>query len=869
MVPSYVTFDAAARLRVKRLRVVSYTEVVPKARAFRKECPVPRLHDCSCMCPTVIKLDSRYPFRFRCIYLFIWVFTSSHVWSFVEPKAVNEVDFSRQIRPLLAKHCFSCHGPDKQESGVALHEFSKATSEADSGEKPIVPGDVSASEILRRIQSKDPSERMPPEGEGLSEKQIASLTQWIQSGAEYREHWAFLPLSDPTPPSSLDLSNPAASTASNPIDAFIQQQWHARGLTPAVKADPRHLVRRLYFDCIGLPPDRDAVELFAANPSESAYAALVDQLLADPRFGERMARDWLDLVRYAETNSFERDGPKPNAWKYRDYVIDAFNSDKPYDRFLTEQLAGDELAGTTRESLTATGFYRLGSWDDEPADPLQAVYDGYDDLITTIGQGMLGLTLNCARCHDHKIDPIPQKDYYQMVAFLRDVTPFGTRSDEKSNSQIDVSGEELTKQSKALKQKIKETRDAIRDLEELGIAKMSDEDKKAAKSPDRDKVARERLKAQLEPAQWDEYQLLKRFQEDVRKEFEGLPLDYRLGLAKCDPNPEPTHVLMRGSPQAPGDVVEPAFPKLFGEEKPQMGEPSSTSAGRRLKLAEWIVAPTNRLTGRVIANRIWQRHFGRGIVRSSNNFGQLGDPPTHPELLDFLAQQLVRMDWQLKPLHRMMLMSETYRLSSIGDPESVLRDPANDSFSRFNVRRLSAEEIRDTVLTVSDRIHWQKHGPSFYPEVSDDVKAGQSVPGNGWGNSKAADKARRSIYIYIKRSLIPPELSVFDFPETDSSCEARFLTTQAAQAMNMLNGEFMQEQAGHLAQHASRHGRSIDDQLKTAIESAYARPAIDEEIERAKKRLATLQRRFELSQSQAFREYCLVLLNSNEFIYLD
>ncbi len=783
---------------------------------------------------------------------------------FADTKASIEVDFSRQIRPILAKQCFSCHGPDKQESGVALHEFAKATSESDSGVRPIVPGDLNSSDLLRRIASDDPDLRMPPEGPGLSKQQVELFKNWIQSGAEYREHWAFLPLSNPVPPSVVGPSQP-----SNPIDAFVHDRWNRHSLKPALLAEPRTLVRRLFFDCIGVPPDLETVERYASNPSETAYAELVDTLLADPRFGERMARDWLDLVRYAETNSFERDGPKPNAWKYRDYVIDSFNSDKPYDRFLLEQLAGDELDTPNSESLTATGFYRLGIWDDEPADPLQAKFDGYDDLVTTIGQGVLGLTLNCARCHDHKIDPIPQKDYYQMVAFLRDVTPYGNRGDEKSNNQIDVSGNDMGRKNNELKKRMKDARESIRRLEEIGIATMTDEDKKAAKGPDRDKVVRERLKSQLEPSQWEEHESLLKLAEETRKEIESLPLDFRLGLAKCDSTPEQTFVLMRGSPQAPGDKVEPAFPKLFNDEKPVLGDAKVNSAGRRTVLVKWMTSPSNRLTGRVIANRIWQRHFGRGIVRSSNNFGQLGEPPTHPELLDYLSQQLVRFDWHLKPLHKMMLLSQTYRLGSTGDSESVQRDPGNDYFARFNVRRLSAEEIRDAVLTVNGRINWEQHGPSFFPNVSDDVKAGQSVPGKGWGKSDDADRSRRSVYIFIKRSLIPPELSVFDFPETDSSCEARFLTTQAAQAMNMLNGAFMQEQSNHLAEYSVRMGVGLVDTMRVAIERAYSRPANDEEIQRAVKRISALRKKFGLSEQQAFREYCLVLLNSNEFIYLD
>jgi cytochrome c553 len=806
---------------------------------------------------------------FRCLLLCFLVsnFMLGAFASGAEPAKTN-IDFSRQIRPVLAKQCFACHGPETQESGVALHQFEHATQVADSGLQPVKPGQWSQSEIIARVSSTDPSVRMPPEGAGLSESQVQLLKGWIEQGAEYREHWAFLPLTDPAPPASTTRSG-------NAIDAFIRQRLQERSLTQSPRANSRALIRRLYFDCIGVPPDSDTVERFAANPSDQAYGALVDSLLADARFGERMARDWLDVVRYAETNSFERDGPKPNAWKYRDYVIRSFNQDKPYDQFLREQLAGDELDQPTKETLTATGFYRLGIWDDEPADPAKAMYDEYDDLVTTIGQGMLALTLNCARCHDHKIDPIPQKDYYQMVAFLRDVTSYGTRSDESTNNQIDVSDEAVAAKRTAFKKSIEAMLTRSRELEETGFTTMDAEDKLAASSPDRNKVIAEKLQKHLSEDQWAEYSNLKTQVDKTRKESKALPTDFRLGLAKCNPSPVQTFVLMRGSPEAQGDSVEPAFPALYRDPPPKLhagntdNHPKSKTAGRRTELAKWMTAPANRLTGRVIANRLWQHHFGRGIVRSANNFGQLGDPPTHPELLDYLAQQLVRFDWQLKPMHRLMLMSDTYRCSTAGDAACVETDPNNDYFGRFNVRRLSAEELRDSVLFVNERIDWKQSGPSFFPDVSDDVKAGQSQPGKGWENSSDGDKSRRSIYIHIKRSLIPPELSVFDFPETDSSCEARFLTTQAAQAMNMLNGAFMQEQASQFANLCSKDGGDVKDLVATAIRRAYSRPATESEIERASARIRSLEAKFELTSAQAFREYCLVLLNSNEFLYLD
>lgn len=783
------------------------------------------------------------------------------------PPADEPIDFAREIRPILAKHCYSCHGVDTKEAGLALHEFDLATAETDSGVRAVVPGQPDQSEMIARITSDDPSVRMPPEGEGLSPSQVDKIRRWIASGGEYSAHWAFLPLSDPAVP----IVDGNAATG-NPIDAFIDEKLKKRGMARSPVAEPRELLRRLYFDLVGVPPDKATSDRFAANPTTTEYERIVDDLLSDTRFGERMARGWLDVVRYAETNSFERDGEKPNAYKYRDYVIDAFNKDKPYDQFLREQIAGDELPAPNAETLTATGFYRLGIWDDEPADPALARMDEFDDLVTTISQGMLGLTMNCARCHDHKIDPIPQKDYYQLVAFLRDVTSYGARGDQKANSQILISTPEQIAKTRSLRSEIKNAERKMRDLENAGISKMSEEDRVAADSPDRNKVIDAKLESHLSPEQWAEYQKLKSDLEATRKELEAMPVDARLGLARCEVNPPKTHVLLRGSPEALGDEVEPGFPSIFGESAPQIPEPlpDQKSAGRRLILANWLTNPENRLVGRVIVNRLWQHHFGRGIVRSANNFGQMGDVPTHPELLDFLARELVRNNWSLKAIHRLMVTSETYRQNSRGTPESIAADPENNYFSRFNTRRLSAEEIRDTVLAVTGRINYSMHGPSIFPDVSDDVKAGQSVPGSGWRKSSEQEQARRSIYIHIKRSLVPPELSVFDYPETDVTCEARFLTTQAAQALNMLNGQFLQKHATHLARFADESvGDSLEKQLRFTIENLYSRPATDDEIQRATKRIALLKNKFSLTEKQAFREYCVVLFNSNEFVYLD
>lgn len=779
-----------------------------------------------------------------------------------------EVDFNRQIRPLLAKHCYSCHGPDQAESGLRLTDLESATKTVDSGEVAIVPGDPQLSELIKRVTAEDESIRMPPEGDGLKPAEVEILTKWIAEGAEYTRHWSFQPIRQIAMPNCDD-----SDWCSNPIDRFLLHAMESAEIEPNVDASAADVIRRVYYNLLGVPPSPVEIRAFETDTNDSAYERLVDRLLSDPRMGERWGRHWLDVVRYAETNSFERDGPKPNAWRYRDYVIQSFNEDKPYDTFLTEQLAGDEIASPTVESLTATGFYRLGIWDDEPADPLQAQFDEYDDLVTVTGQGILGLTFNCARCHDHKIDPIPQTDYYQMVAFFRDVPSYGTRRDQKSNNQVEITPEELREQYRKIDQAKSQVDDEIHALEQIVIKRMPGELQRLTEGDDRDKTIRKHLAEHFEGDEASKYESLQSQAKDLVRRLKSLPeREFVLGLAKCDPNPPATHVLLRGSPLAEGDVVQPGFPALVGEPPPAIPrvEKGAKSSGRRRQLAEWIVDDRNWFTARVIVNRLWQHHFGRGIVRSSNNFGQLGDSPTHPELLDWLATELIRNDWSLKAIHRSILMSHAYRISSAHQDVASAKDPANNLFWQFPMRRLSAEELRDSVLVATGDINYEKFGPSIYPEIADEVKATQSKPGQGWDKSSESDKARRSVYIYIKRSLIPPELSVFDFPETDASCEGRFLTTQPAQSLGLLNGAFLQGQAIRFSDRVLREaGTDWAQQVRQAIRLAYGREASDTDIVRANELYEDLGTRFKLTPKQRLKEYCLVLLNTNEFLYLD
>jgi cytochrome c553 len=780
------------------------------------------------------------------------------------------VSFARDVKPLLARRCFSCHGPTAREGGLRLDKPDTAVAELDSGLRAIVPGHVEQSALVDRISASDDTERMPPKGKPLSTKEIDTLKQWIAGGAKWEKHWAFVAPQPHTPPSVKD-----KAWVQNPIDAFVLARLEQADLAPAPPAEKRALARRAYFDVTGLPPTNEQVEAFLDDRAPDAWPRLVDSLLASPHYGEHGARHWLDLVRFAETNSFERDGLKPNAWKYRDYVIRSFNDDKPYDRFLREQLAGDELDEVTDDSIIATGYYRLGIWDDEPADPLQARFDQFDDIITTTSQAMLGLTVGCARCHDHKIDPIPQTDYYGLLAFFADVTPYADLYERAPgrNSQWDMSKPEESARRAELHDKEDLIRKEMQAIEEVGIQRMSAADQETSRTPDRERLIKDKLEQHLNVSEWGQYQETVKRLESIRAEIKKLPEPKSaLALARCNPRPESTHVLTRGNPNVPGDTVEPHFPALFGEAAPPIpaAAESAHSAGRRRVLADWIASPRNMLTARVIVNRVWQHHFGRGLVRSANNFGELGTPPTHPELLDYLALWLVDHNWQLKPLHRLIMTSSTYRMSSAGNAKALALDPTNDLLWRFDMRRLSAEEIRDATLVTSGQFNPAMFGPGFYPKLSQEVLATQSRPGDGWGQSSPESQARRSIYIHLKRSLLPPLLTAFDFPDVDSSCEDRFKTTQPGQALAMLDGEFLNEQASKLAARVTTEaGPEPRAQVARAIRLALDRPATDEEVGEGLELLNRLTKVRGQTAADALRYWCLTVLNLNEFVYLD
>lgn len=779
----------------------------------------------------------------------------------------NHVDYSSQIRPILARKCYACHGPGVQEADLALHNRKAALKELESGSPAIVPGKPDESEIIARILESDPDLRMPPaEHDPLSPEEIELIKQWVFQGAEFNSHWAYEPIPNVTAPEIKVASG-------NPIDQFVEARLQKNKLESAPLASRGALIRRLHYDLTGLPPTPEQVESFLNDQSANAYEKRVDELLASPHYGERWARHWLDVVRYAETNSYERDGSKPNAWKYRDYVIKSFNEDKPYDQFLREQLAGDVIESKNRETIIATGFYRLGIWDDEPADPKLARYDELDGILTTVGQGLLGLTLNCARCHDHKIDPIPHADYYRMLSFFDELTLYGTRGNQRDNNQTDVSTPELVARYVDMDKRLRENQGKMRVIEQQGITKMPAPDQRATETPQREKVLNKKLLQFLDEKQKQAYLPLKEHRKKLIEEQKRLPArETVLSVAKYFEKPKPTHIMLRGNPHVPGDAVQTGFPELFGDTDPKFPATDATGkqVSRRIALADWMTSKENRLTARVMVNRIWQHHFGRGIVRSPNNFGLLGTPPTHPDMLNWLANEFMNNGWRMKPLHKLILTSDAYKRSSSAVPASLDKDPNNDYFWRFDLRRLSAEEVRDSVLVTSGALNKKLHGPSIYPEVSKEVLATQSNPGSGWGKSSREDQNRRSIYIFIKRSLIIPELANFDFPDTDTTCEARFTTIQPGQALGMVNGHFFNQQAELFAQRIQKEaGDDLKRQVSRGLSLVCCREPSQDEIAQGLELMQNLKNKHQLSQKETLKLFCLYALNLNEFMFVD
>ncbi|MCA9103153.1 MAG: DUF1553 domain-containing protein, partial [Planctomycetales bacterium] len=690
-------------------------------------------------------------------------------------------------------------------------------------------------------------------------------------------YWAYQPITRPDVP-AVENENWTRST----IDAFVLARLEAKGLAPAPPADRAALLRRATFDLTGLPPTPEEVDAFLADDAPDAFERVVERLLASPQYGEKWGRHWLDLVRYGETDGYERDSAKPNAWRYRDYVIRAFNDDKPYDRFVLEQLAGDELDDRSIDSLIATGYYRLGLWDDEPVDADQAYYDSLDDVVSTTGQTFLGMTIGCARCHGHKIDPVPQHDYYRLLAYFHNIYRDIEQLDFKKKAfTLNTQREIATDEQRAAHQAAAAEHEAqlaqlagqVREFEDRIFDALTPPEQEDARASDkvRATLLAERREAVLMPEELQEY-LARKDEHEKLKQSTVAPLPLALAIKENGREAPDTFVLVRGSVHAPGEQVEPGVPTVLGMDDPEVTAPAddAESSGRRLALARWLVDEANPLTARVMANRLWQHHFGRGLVRSSNDFGLAGSPPTHPRLLDWLASELVVADWSLKAMHRRIMLSNAYQMASVDDPAGLAADPTNDVYWKFDMRRLTAEEVRDAVLAVTGQLNLKMSGPSVYTDIPAEVLAGASRPEVAWGKSSDEDRHRRSIYVHVKRSLAEPVLKTFDSPDTETSCAVRFVTTVPTQSLSMLNGAFFHEQAAALAERLEREaGGEPRDQVARALTLALSRAPSDEEVARGADLIAAWQKDDGVDARTALEFYCLLVLNLNEFVYLD
>ncbi|MBI2946231.1 MAG: DUF1553 domain-containing protein [Verrucomicrobia bacterium] len=693
-----------------------------------------------------------------------------------------------------------------------------------------------------------------------------------------RRHWAFQPVKRVEPPTVKDLR-----WLKTPVDRFILASFEAKGIPPTPPASKEELIRRVTFDLIGLPPTLGEIDAFVKDSSSDASAHLIDRLLASPHYGERWGRHWLDVARFAETDGFEHDAVRPHAWRYRDYVIQSFNADKPYDRFIKEQLAGDELFPDEPEALIATAFNLLGPDMVDSADQIQRRLNRLNDMTDTSASAFLGLTMGCARCHDHKFEPISQKDYYRFQAFF---TPAAFRDDLPAPRREELAAyQSVLKQFNQLTHKEQEEIAAIeapyrRKLYERKLAKLSPEAQVAHKTPPSERTTEQVNQIQETAAlvEVTEKEMVnamskedrahhKTAKEALAKFPKPTPLPMTMALQKATGNPAKTFILVRGDYNRPGDEVQTGFPSVLegqGSEsqisnfKSQIGHSDGkrTSASQRAALAGWIASPDNPLAARVMVNRIWQHHFGRGLVPTPSDFGLKGERPSHPELLDWLATEFITQGWSVKKMHQLLLLSAVYQQSSRATPESLARDPENRLYSRWQRKRLEGEVIRDSLLAIGGKLNRQIGGPGVFPTIPEDVFKGS----RGWTVSpNAAEHNRRSIYIFARRNLRFPFLEVFDAPDSNLTCPERPRSTSAPQSLTLLNADEVLAASQATAARLLNEASSNRARVALAYRLILGRPPSERE--------QTLSRAF--LEHAPLSELCRGLFNLNAFVYVD
>jgi hypothetical protein len=760
--------------------------------------------------------------------------------------------FETKVRPLLVERCLRCHGATKQNGGLRL-DSAEAIKKGGKSKRPLMtPGKHEESLLLHAVRQEEGVKPMPPVGK-LKDTEIAILEDWVKRGLPFpatassvdpSKHWAFRPVVKPPVPLVEFQTWPQSA-----VDRFVLAKLEAVKLRPSPPADRATLIRRVTFDLIGLPPTPVEVDAFVRDDSPDAFNRVVDRLLASPAYGERWGRHWLDVARYADSNGYEFDEVRPDAWRYRDYVIAAFNADIPYTRFIQEQLAGDELNPDDPQSLVATGFNLLGPDMTDSSDQVQRRQNTLNDMTDTVGLAFLGMTVGCARCHDHKFEPILQTDYYRLQAFF---TPAKFRHDvnivpKRRRAALAKVVAEYQAKRNPVQKALDEVEGPIRSqLRKAKLAKQAEEVRDAHETPEAERTPaqRERVAETLRFVSVSTAEVLKRLSDDQKKRHKELSAALKkidatkpivpLAMGIEDGKQEKTFVLERGEPANKGDEVRPGYPVVLTNDDLTIVSPRPTTTGRRTALAKWLTDNRNPLTARVMVNRLWQHHFGRGIVRTPSDFGVRGDPPTHPELLDWLAAEFMQTGWNLKRLHRLLLTSATYQQATVGSTDSAKIDPDNLLFSRMNRRRLEGEVVRDSLLAISGRLQMKLGGP---------------------GAAKRGASSRRSVYLFARRNLRHPFLEAFDLPDSNLSCPKRECSTTASQALALLNDTDVAEAAKALAAKLSND----PDSVAAAYRLILSRSPTVKESQAAR----------EFLNDSPLSEFCRAPFKVNEFVYLD
>ena len=807
--------------------------------------------------------------------------------------------FETAIKPLLKQHCFTCHSIQNHQSGLVLETMSSLLKGGSLGGPGVIPGNSASSPLIQRLRG-EKAPRMPLNGEPLSEEQVGLIARWVDElevtvaqdkAAAEKPGWPWTPLQKPAVPQVRQ-----KSWVRNPIDAFVLAKMEEKGMEPAPPVSKRQLLRRLYFDLIGLPPTPEEMEAFLNDASPKAYENRIETLLADSRYGERWARHWMDVVRYGDSVGGWVDYPLPHMWRYRDYIIRAFNQDKPYDRFIKEQIAGDSFRFYGEEGKIATAFLNLQVKVEGSGDQRR---DFLTDVVNTTGSVFLGVTLGCARCHDHKYDPITHKDYYRIEAFYAPMpkpvpqavafTPYELPNQdpelwERKSQEWDHRLKKRKEWADGLRKQVSELTDPYRilmsplDLKDWVVA-----DLRRPPFPSNTLMSKE-----LE----EQFSLMGR--QNARFANPNDPNRYKpmayvpsepLGSVGYAPT---TFLLKGGDPELKQEVVEPGF-VVAASGDPEPVDLKGWSGSRRKKLASWLASPENPLTPRVMVNRIWQHHFGKGLVKTPSDLGKNGGGTVHPELIDWLAAEFIQKSWSIKDMHRLMLQSNLYRQSLINPrtKEYEVIDSANRYLWRMPPIRLQAEVIRDSILAVSGAMNPTAGGPAFFPEFEDDIMKRART---WWEPDSLEERNRRSIYMLQQRVLVSPLITVFDGPNVSESCDVREVTTVTPQVFALFNSKFAHEKSHALAERIVQEvGEDPARQVERAFLLALQRqPTVAEKVHGMQflgygedlppTELSLKQVAFSPDSAddlpakartgRSLSDFCLAMFNLNEFIFL-